>query len=300
MQLDVESVLHSLGIEVIREYGDEVLGKCPLHLQRTGKEDRHPSWSINVKTYVHHCFSCGYSGTLSSLYRDLTGEVPEDLEWELSKKSLLASIEVKKEQTFEGPKVNEWVLNNYTDVPSRLLARRNVSRESIDRFEVKWDSESKAWVIPIRGKTGELMGFQFRQKGTVINHPPGMEKSKTLFGFHLFANESRITVVESPLDAVRLNDVGVPAVSSFGASVSLDQVELLARNFRYVVAAMDNDEPGRRANGFLRKSLVHRGCVVFDFDYVGLEAKDPGDVEDNAVLRDAWDRSVSLNMIGRP
>lgn len=143
------------------------------------------------------------------------------------------------------------------------------------------------------------MGFQFRQKGTVINHPPGMEKSKTLFGFHLFSNENRITVVESPLDAVRLNDIGVPAVSSFGASVSHDQVSLLARHFRYVVTAMDNDEPGRRANEFLRRSLVHRGCVVFNFSYFGLEAKDPGDVEDNGVLREAWDRSVSLNMTGK-
>jgi len=93
MLLNIEGILYSLDIHVLRESGDELLAKCPLHLQRTGKEDGHPSWSINSKTYVHHCFSCGYAGTLTTLYRDLVGEVPEDLEWELSKQSVLAALD---------------------------------------------------------------------------------------------------------------------------------------------------------------------------------------------------------------
>lgn len=298
VQLDVEAILYSLGIEVIRESGDEILGRCPMHLERTGKEDRNPSWSINSRTFVHHCFSCGYAGTLNGLFRDITGEAPEDLEWELSKKSLISTIEREKEPVYEGPKVNEWVLDNYDDVPSKLLDRRNLSRESVDKFGIRWDSAVKAWVIPIRTPEGELMGFQFRQKGTVINHPAGMEKAKTLFGMHLFKNESRITIVESPLDAVRFSDIGVSSVSSFGASISSQQIDLLARNFRYVVSAMDNDDPGRRANHYIRTALSNKGCVVFDFDYINLDVKDPGDVESNKDLRDAWYRSSTLNMIG--
>ena len=297
MQLDLEIVLHGIGVEIIRETGDELQGKCPMHVARTGKEDRHPSWSINTKTFVHHCFSCSYAGTLTSLYRDLMGDVPEDLEWELSKQSLRSPLDkpvsVEKSQ---GPKVDEWVLHNYTDLPAKLMERRHLTRESVDFFGIRWDTGNKVWVIPIRTPEGVLMGFQFRQKGTVLNHPAGMEKSTTMFGFHLFRDESRITVVESPLDAVRLYSVGIPAVSTFGASISSKQLDLLSRNFRYVVAAMDNDAPGKKANDTLHRNLSKRGCVVFDFDYLGLDVKDPGDIDSNDALVKAWQRSTFMNL----
>lgn len=297
MQLDLEVVLHGIGVEIIKETGDELQGRCPMHLARTGKEDRHPSWSINTKTFVHHCFSCGYSGSLTTLYRDLMGDVPEDLEWELSKQSLRASLDkpvpVEKHQ---GPNVDEWVLQNYAEMPEKLIQRRQLTRESIDFFGIRWDTVNRVWVIPIRTPDGTLMGFQFRQKGTVINHPTGMEKSTTMFGFNLFKDEPRITVVESPLDAVRLHGVGVPAVSTFGASISSKQIDLLARNFRYVVAAMDNDPPGKKANDVLHRTLGKRGCVVFDFDYLGLDAKDPGDIGSDDVLLKTWQRSTLMNL----
>lgn len=297
MLLDIEAVLASIGVEILRESGDEILGKCPMHLQRTGSEDRHPSWSINSRTYLHHCFSCGYAGTLTTLYRDLVGEVPEDIEWELTKQSLVSSLEkTKKEEAVAGPEVNEWVLSNYTDIPERLLVRRNLQRDAIDFFGVRWDSTNKTWVIPVRTPEGSLMGFQFRQKGIVLNHPPGMEKSSTLFGFNLFSQESRITIVESPLDAVRLFGVGIPAVSSFGAAISTAQMDLLGRNFRYVISAMDNDAAGNRAKEALHRALTKRGCVVFDFNYRGLSAKDPGDIESDQELYKAWNSSFSLNL----
>lgn len=299
MQLDIEGILYGIGVEVLKESGDEVLGKCPMHLARTGKEDAHPSWSINAKTYVHHCFSCGYAGTLATLYRDLMGEVPDDLEWELSKQSLLASMEKKPVAKETGPLINEWVLHNYTDLPTKLMERRHLTRESVDHFEIRWDKEGKTWVIPIRTPNGGLMGFQFRQKGVVINHPKGMEKSTTLFGLHLFKTEHRITIVESPLDAVRLYGAGIPAVSSFGASISTEQINLLARNFRVIISAMDNDNAGKQAKDTLHRMLEKRGCVVFDFSYSGLSAKDPGDVESDEVLRKAWNRSMKLNLTTR-
>lgn len=296
MLLDLEAVLSSIGVDILKETGDEVLGKCPMHLQRTGSEDRHPSWSINSRTYLHHCFSCGYAGTLTTLYRDLVGEVPEDLEWELTKQSLDTHFEAPKERPTSGPQVNEWVLNNYDDLPDRMLVRRNLKRHAVDFYEVRWDSTNKTWVIPIRTPYGQLMGFQFRQKGVVLNHPTGMEKSTTLFGIDRLRDERQITIVESPLDAVRLYGVGIPAVASFGAAISNTQMDLLGRNYRYVVSAMDNDSAGNRAKDSLHRALKKRGCVVFDFNYVGLTAKDPGDIESDDDLYDAWNRSFSLDL----
>lgn len=296
--LDIESILYDIGITVIREQGDELVAKCPGHLARTGREDAHPSWSINATTYAHYCFSCGYSGTLTTLYQEMVGDVPDDLEWELSKRSVILSVgkqEREEEAAAEGPSIDEWTLSRYGDVSDRLLERRHLLRTSVDHFGVRWDSVAKTWVIPIRTPEGELMGFQFRQKGTVINHPTGMEKSTTLFGLHLFKDSvSTITVVESPLDAVRFWNVDVAAVSSFGAGVSDEQVTLLSRNFRTVIVAMDNDTPGQRATEFMRSALRRRGCIVMPFDYTDLSVKDPGDIKWDANLRDAWERSTML------
>ena len=64
-------------------------------------------------------------------------------------------------------------------------------------------------------------------------------------------------------------------MSSFGAAISSEQMNLLSRTFRYVVSAMDNDSVGKRATDMLHKRLTKKGCVVFDFDYNGLDVKDP-------------------------
>jgi DNA primase len=289
-----------MGIEVVRESGGELWALCPGHLERTGKVDSHPSWSINESTYLHFCFSCGYSGSIQSLYQDILGDVPGDLAWELTKQSAISSVnrEERYEPTNQGPIISEWTLRHFDALPDRMLERRHLQRISVEEFEVRWDKVTKCWVLPIRDLAGELMGFQFRQKGTVINHPEGVEKSKTLFGIHLFTDSDRITIVESPLDAVRFHGVGVAAVSSFGASVSDEQITLLSRNFRTVVLAMDNDKPGQAANRFLQGALRSRGCITMDFSYRGLAVKDPGDVSYDADLRKAWNESISLSPQG--
>jgi DNA primase len=295
MSLDVESVLFDLGVSVIRLSGDEVVAKCPMHEIRTGRPDSNPSWSINAVSLAHYCFSCGYAGSLSSLYRDLSGSVPEDLEWSIKKSSVLSAFAQSASPPEPvGPSVNEWVLSNsFRDMPQPLLDIKRLLRQSVDAFGIKWDPTRKMWVIPIRSPSGDLMGYQFRRKGSVLNHPKGMEKSKTLFGFHLVDGD-RAVIVESPLDVVRLHGAGVPSIATFGAGISQEQLSIISRNIRFVVAGMDNDAAGKSANRVLG-SLRSMGCVVVPFDYGRLGgAKDPGDAKSDSVLREIWESSLSL------
>ncbi len=300
--LDVASIVAELGIQVVRESGDELIALCPLHYERTGKIDHKPSWSINQTTFVHHCFSCGYAGTLNSLYRDIRGEVPDDLEWELRKTSVSAglskAITPQEAPAKDGPKVSEWTLRHYADVPQPLLDRRHLHREAIDAFQVRWDKEAKSWVLPVRTMGGELLGYQFRQRGNIINHPEDMKKSTTLFGGHLSLEleSNKIAVVESPLDAVRLVGIGIPAVSTMGAGISSEQITHLTRNFLTIVSAMDNDAAGVNARNYLLQEVRRRGRVALAFDYAGLPGKDPGDVPDDSLLLEAWRRTLALNL----
>jgi len=141
------------------------------------------------------------------------------------------------------------------------------------------------------------MGAQYRQKGAVYTLPEGMEKRHTLFGYHQARPFDYCAVVESPLDAVRLFQVGVPAVSSLGAWVSAEQVRLLARNFSTVYAALDNDKAGAQGVEILTAGLRKHGCAVVPWDYTGLvdaegnPAKDVGDVASDAALVASWDRT---------
>ena len=64
---DMESVLDRLGIEIISITGDEIKAHCPAHLERKGKLDSNPSWSINADTGAHNCFSCHFRGNVHTL-----------------------------------------------------------------------------------------------------------------------------------------------------------------------------------------------------------------------------------------
>lgn len=292
------------GITPHRESADEIFAPCPMHQARTGRVDRRPSWSINTTKLLHSCFSCGYAGSLTGLLLELTGSAPDDLEKEVATTGFLqkmADARAKPEETLAPilPILTEWSLRHLDDVPQRLLDFRCLQRAAIDAYEVRWSRDSHQWVMPLRSPEGALLGAQYRQKGNVVTLPAGMEKQHTLFGFKQCEAESYCAVVESPLDAVRLYGLGIPAVSPLGAWVSRDQVQLLARNFTRVYLALDNDKAGQESSERLKPVLKRAGAATIMFDYTGLfreGGKDVGDVEDDDMLLGAWKRTVRFGL----
>lgn len=69
---DVLRLLARLRIEY-RADGGELWARCPAH------DDTKPSWSINVQSGVHHCFSCGWGGGPAALVLQALGV--EELAW---------------------------------------------------------------------------------------------------------------------------------------------------------------------------------------------------------------------------
>jgi len=308
----LRSILESAGVIPVRETDKEIYAPCPQHEKRTGKLDRHPSWSINKKTFVHLCFSCRYSGSLTTLLFDLLGTVPDDLDKAMLKEFFVQrSLETREhpEEHVEPvlsdrPPLTEWSLRNILrDVPQRLLNLRRLMRPAVDHYEVRWDGDAKQWVMPLRSATtGDLLGAQYRQKGLVLTLPEGVPKATTLFGFKQCCEFNYCAIVESPLDAVRLVGIGVPAVSSLGAFVSHEQVRLLATNFTRVYLALDNDKAGNSACEVLGPMLRKAGTAPMRWNYTGLvddegePAKDPGDVDTDEALADSWSRTLRMGL----
>jgi hypothetical protein len=297
----VEGVLLTLGIET-NQRGDELVGLCPMHLERTGKEDSNPSWSMNSETGVHHCFSCGYKGTLLTLVAELKEFITSwgNIDFDSAKDWLRNNIEVNFEYL---AKQLEEARNSYIPIPvpvamseARLsvfdslppewaLSARNLTEEGCSSYGVRWNASTDSWITPIRNpKSFSLMGWQEKSQTQRLfrNRPTGVAKSKTLFGLERFKGGTMI-VVESPLDAVRLGSLGIQGgVSTFGASVSNEQIQLMKMADKLIIA-MDNDAAGKKASLDLLTRTRKEGMECWFLSYQETEFKDIGDMPKDLV-----------------
>ena len=286
--IDVRATLDRLGIEG-RESGDELVAACPQHLARTGRADAHPSWSINLQTGLFLCFSCGYRGSLHTLVMDLEGVADLDAARDFVVKGSLSNTlaRIPGAYTPARPRqgIPEFELSGYSSPPLWACRQRGVTPSSCAHYGVLWDLYEESWILPIRDHDGLLLGWQEKsQVGRMFkNYPPGVKKSSTLFGYHVF-DGGQMIVVESPLDAVRLHSVGLTgAVATYGAIVSRQQIRLMTAADE-VVMALDADAAGRKAS---RELLTQtRGVLksVRFFTYKDEECKDPGDLTSEQIL----------------
>jgi DNA primase len=294
--IDVEKILLFLELPLHAQRGSEVNGLCPMHKQRTGKEDRRPSWWINTETGAHICFSCGYKGNIYTLiadvkgidyhdardYIDDTAEKPID---SLMKriKELPQYVQAEPEQI----PMSEARLAVYTDAPDIELKKRFLKRDAVNAHGVRWDIKNEAWILPIRDPNdGSLWGWQ--EKGArgrfFKNQPAGVKKSKTVFGVEILTSTHDLIVVESPLDAVRLTGLGHTAISTFGALISEDQAKIMRQSSK-IIAAFDNDKAGQTANEQIRSLARKYGIELSYFNYTGIDVKDVGDMTEEEIER---------------
>ena len=108
------------------------------------------------------------------------------------------------------------------------------------------------------------------RRATSLRFPVGVHKSETLFGFRQCCDGSFCALVESPLDAVRLFGLGIPALSSLGAWVAKEQIKLLARTFTRVFVALDNDKTGNASADIVGPLLRKAGTTPIRWNYDGL------------------------------
>ena len=281
---DMETTLLRLGVTTINTNGDEIQGHCPAHLERTGHEDRNPSWFINASTGAHICFSCGWKGSLYSLISYITKTEYESApEWLGSIESMSFRLSAATKNKLapkieEAVKITESMLSAFSEPPEKALLTRGLSAEASLRYEVKWDTRKDSWILPVRNSvTGELLGWQ--EKGVIgrffNNYPKGVKKNGSLFGYQTYKGGDLI-VVESPLDAVRLASVGVEhGVSTYGCSISLPQLNII-RGADRVIFAMDNDPAGIESSKILLSRSKELGFECWFFDYSHTDRKDVG------------------------
>jgi DNA primase len=153
------------------------------------------------------------------------------------------------------------------------LVKREAGREPYDMFRARL-------MFPIRDAQGRVIGFGGRvidQASTVpkyINSPesPIFSKARALYGVfearQAIAHADRAIVVEGNIDVIALWQAGFKeTVASLGTSLTVDQLRLLARYTRNIIACFDGDAAGRKASlraleVFLGAGLLGRGVFI--------------------------------------
>jgi len=133
-------ICNRLGIDVKGQTAGNVMTNCIFH------EDKNPSLSISLDEGLFHCFSCGESGTLRSLYYHQTGHgILKDLG--INRTQIIEPIkftppdfEQLPETSFKYNKAFD-TCDNYIAPMKYLIEKRGFTKSQISSFNIKWCQE---------------------------------------------------------------------------------------------------------------------------------------------------------------
>lgn len=283
---DLATILGELGVEVKRVTGDEIQGRCPLHVQFKGRESSRYSWYMNSDTGLFICHTCGSRGNLPMLVSAMTG----DSDTILAVQGMLvrSGIERLTNPREAEPEVEvDWIrYSKFAPLPKAILEIRNLLPEYAHKYGVRWDKDERKTVTPIVSPMGELMGWQAKSLGVFLNVPEGVHKAKTLFGIERAVQRTAV-LMESPLDVVRLSQftTSISPLASFGANVSERQIKIISERFDRLIVAMDNDKAGILEARRLQKMWPSFREGIRYWSYSTTTAKDIGDMSDQEIER---------------
>ena len=286
---DLADFLVSIGVDV-RKVGQEISGCCPVHIARTGKVDRSPSWSMNADSGLWICYSCGARGTLNGLIWELTGK--ESVEASaLLMNTLVDGLGQTRVEHVPDFNIQQYLAFSFP--PQEELRKRRISNDCARVYGLRWSEERGSWIIPIITPDHNIIGWQEKAPRFVKNYPTGLKMRGTLFGIERFSSSVAI-LVESPLDVVRFASSfdGMQCLASFGASITHEQLQLLYSKADKVIVALDNDEAGIASAQKIFKDMPSLKNGVQWLKYKHTKAKDIGDMTDDEVYEAIMGASV--------
>lgn len=164
----------------------------------------------------------------------------------------------------------------------RYYQGRLINKESVKKFSLGYSERQDMVTIPVHTPDGMCVGFVGRSiEGKDFKNTPKLPKSKVLFNLHRVKTSRTVYVVESSFDAIRLDQCGMPAVATLGASVNSTQIELLQRYFNDIIVIADNDEAGNNMKDKLVEKLGPRVTVL----QLEKQYKDIGDMDDESIKK---------------
>lgn len=234
-------------LEVVKEGSIEWRVRCP----NPSHDDSEPSADFNVRKGVGLCRSCQY------VIRANGGEINElTMQVKLLKLRAQELMNPVEEVILKRP---EATLNRYsggldywTDPIDASPKGRGLTQETVDMFQLGYDAMADAATIPERRWNGDLIGVTRRfmgeeHKKNRYKYPKGFTAANNLFASWLYEDYdmSTVAITEGAIDAMRIWQVGQPAVCTYGSSISPRHLSIMKRiGVKKVIFYGDGDREG--------------------------------------------------------
>jgi len=292
----VRRVLTGTGIDIETEYGTDYIIFCPYH-----NNNRTPAGEVSKDHGMFFCFGCQTTKTLIEFVMYTSNRTYFEAARYIKSKEQDSNIEdsvnkvlASKPEFIQYDELLIKRLNNQAVESPRALRYfegRKITKDSMLKFNLGYSEKQDSVTIPIHSPDGMCLGFVARTvEGKEFKNTPGLPKGKVLFNLHRVKTSNIVYVVESSFDAIRLDQVGFPAVATLGANVSATQIMLLEKYFNSIVLIADNDDAGI----IMRDKLIEKLGPTVTSVYIDKKYKDIGDMDDNAIkeLEFQFDNSI--------
>lgn len=321
--IDIDAFEEAIGFTPDRHKDGNDIGQCidiwglHSHGDRTGK------FAIHRDKKVWGCWVCG-GGSLLSLAMEFNDiSEPDAIDWlqqfvgekSESDEDFISYVDAilddgDTNDDVVWPWFNERVLDRLDPAPEEWLKGRQIHGSVATKHVVRYEEEHKrttgrgvyvgpAIILP-HWWNRRLVGWQERwllddrpEWVPKYTNTQDFPKKYTIYNYDVLYSTLRpIVVVESVPTALFLESCGIPAVATFGSSVTPEQMRLLRLCQQGVILAPDNDPAGRKFRTSLGEYLS-RYIPVWVTPYVGKEGSgdDLGDLRTAAavlrVLEDA-------------
>lgn len=292
----VKRVLVGSGLDIERDLDNDFIVFCPFH-----GNFRTPAGEVNKESGLFFCFSCQHTADLIELVMHVTKRTyfesvrfidTKRVETNFAAEVMSKLVDKPEFKPFDDVLIKRLSLQAL-DSPRamRYFSGRQISEDSVKKFSLGYSDKQDMITIPVTAPDGMMVGFVGRSiEGKEFKNTVGLPKSKTLFNLHRIKTSRQVYVVESSFDAIRLDQVGLPAVATLGANVSNKQIELLRRYFNEIFVIADNDEAG----GNMSERLVERLGGIVSTIKLDKKYKDIGDMDDESIknLDYGFDKSI--------
>ena len=252
------------------------------------------AFSINAESGAWICFTgCG-SGSLFTLVSEVRKcTKSESGTWILTAASdviaydtLLSSMPLFAKPSIYDNSIEliaqaDFGLQNVETINSYFLDR-GFTWNTIDEWDIRYDKNLPAIVIPIKDSTGKIVSTVRRLVPPLPSglpkylYTPGFKKSEYLFGIdHYQDNGMPIILVEGVLDSIWMHQNGYSTtLALMGVYCSKKQLDLLCKLTSQVILSMDNDDAGKYATEQLSKYIGSKLSVSIVGEYEGKDLQD--------------------------
>lgn len=248
------------------DHGDSLRTTCPVH------DGNNPTAFVwNYDNGLWYCFtgSCG-GGDIFDLYKHLYN-VPDSIPFTQLVRIVavelgidIDGLEIKNREEGYIREVSRWIdyvmgnsegenkeynLDLLGDLYS-INNYRGFTKETLDRFGVRFSSAQQRVVVPIHDKEGMCIGATMRavmknQSPKWKNEPKHVKTSHVIYNANRVEGDT-IFIVEGVTDVWSLYQKGIKNVGAIlGSNLSDEQNSIIVKNYTDVILMFDGDKAGR-------------------------------------------------------